>query len=194
MLDEIIRELTTTNNDEQATSEGMLIWAKWIEVQRAQAVVLNTITEACQFDKVKVAKQTKEDNMRHTSGMTGQQCPCRYCSGIHKPRQCPAYGKICVGCGKMGHFKKVCQSRIERAMNKLEAEEVQEVSEGEIETVSIDSVHLNKNWSLLTAKLEMQAGRYTIVVPHKVDTGSEGKIIPLFILKKFFKNTTEEQL
>ena len=35
MLDEIIRELTTTNNDEQVTSEGMLIWAKRIEAQRA---------------------------------------------------------------------------------------------------------------------------------------------------------------
>ena len=42
-------------------------------------------------------------------------------------------------------------------MNELEVEEVQEVNEGKIETVSIDSVHLNKNWSLLTVKLEMQA-------------------------------------
>ena len=28
MLDEIIRELTATNNDEQVTSEGVLIWQK----------------------------------------------------------------------------------------------------------------------------------------------------------------------
>ena len=34
----------------------MLIWAKRIEVQRAQAAVLNTITESFQFNKVKVAK------------------------------------------------------------------------------------------------------------------------------------------
>ena len=60
MLDEIIRELTATNNDEQVTSEGVLIWAKRIEMQRAQATLLNTITESCQFDKVKGAKQTKE--------------------------------------------------------------------------------------------------------------------------------------
>ena len=62
----------------------------------------------------------------------------------------------------MGHFRKVCQSRRERAVNELEVEEVQEINKDELETVSIDSVHLNKNWLLITAKLEMQAGRNTI--------------------------------
>ena len=79
-------------------------------------------------------------------------------------------------------------------MNELEVKEVQEINEGELETVSIDSVHLNKNQSLITAKLEMQAGRNTIEIPYKIDTGSEGNIMPLFIFKKLFKNTTEEQL
>ena len=40
----------------------------------------------------------------------------------------------------------------------------------------------------------MQAGRNTIEIPYKIDTGSEGNIMPLFIFKKLFKNTTEEQL
>ena len=62
MLDEIIRELTTENNDEQVTSKGMLIWVKRIEAQRAQAAVLNNITESHQFDKVTVTKKSKEDN------------------------------------------------------------------------------------------------------------------------------------
>ena len=76
--------------------------------------------------------------------MTSQQCPCRYCGGIHAPRQCPAYGKMYMGCRKKGYFKKVCWSRRERAVNELEVEEVQEINEDELETVSIDSVHLNK--------------------------------------------------
>ena len=40
----------------------------------------------------------------------------------------------------------------------------------------------------------MQAGRNTIEIPYKIDTGSEGNIMPLFIFKKLLKNTTEEQL
>ena len=72
-------------------------------------------------------------------------------------------------------------------MNELEVEEMQEINEGELETVSIDSVYLNKNWSLITAKLEMQAGGNTIEIPYKIDTGSEGNIMPLFIFKKLLK-------
>ena len=102
---------------------------------------------------------------------------------IHALRQCPDYGKTCNGCGKMGHFKKVCQSRKDRAVHKLEVKEAQEDNEGEIETVSIDSVHLNKNWSLITAKLEMQAGRNAIEILYMVDTVSKGNIMPLFMFK-----------
>ena len=72
MLDEIIRELTAKNNDEQVTTEGVLIWARRIEAQRAQATILNNITESCQFDKVKVAKKSKEDNIKLTPGKIGQ--------------------------------------------------------------------------------------------------------------------------
>ena len=70
-------------------------------------------------------------------------------------------------------------------MHKLEVEVAQEINEGEIETVSIDSVHLNKKWSLIQAKLEIQAGGNTMEIPYKIDTGSEGNIMPLFMFKNY---------
>ena len=84
----------------------------------------------------------------------------------------------------MGHFKKVCQSRRDRAVHELGVKVAQEINEGKIETVNIDSVYLNKNWPLITAKLEMQAGRNNIEIPDKIDTGSKGNIMLLFIFKK----------
>ena len=66
-------------------------------------------------------------------------------------------------------------------MNELEVDEVHEINEGKLETVSIDPVHLNKNQSLLTVKLETQAGENTIEILYKIDTGSDGNIMPLFI-------------
>ena len=125
MSGKIIKELTTKSNDKQTTSEGVLVWEKRVEVQRVQAAILNNIMETCHFDKVKIAQQTKDrqDKLMHK---TVNRKPCRYCSGIHVHQQCPAFGKTCARCGKTGHYKKVCRSRKECAVHKIDVEAVQE--------------------------------------------------------------------
>ena len=62
----------------------------------------------------------------------------------------------------------------------------QESREEEIETVSIDLVHLNKNWLVITGHLETHVGKIIVEVPYKIDTGSKGNIMPLYIFKKLF--------
>ena len=59
MLEEIIKELTAAKNDDHITSGGVLAWAKRVELQRAQASVLNMLTESRQFDKLKISKKQK---------------------------------------------------------------------------------------------------------------------------------------
>ena len=56
-------------------------------------------------------------------------------------------------------------------MHEVETEMVQESQEEEAETVSIDSVHLNKNWLVITAHLETHAGESIVEVPYKIDMG-----------------------
>ena len=111
----------------------------------AQAVVLNTLTKSRQFDKIKISKKVKDDKPRAPVNQTTQQQPCRYCGGIHQLRQCPAYSKMCVECGKVGHFRKVCHSRRSKVVNEMEQEVTQGYSNDEIEMVSINSVYMNKN-------------------------------------------------
>ena len=67
--------------------------------------------------------------------------------------------------------------------------------EGEIEEVSINSVYLNNKWLLIAAQLEIQVSNgNALKVPHKIDTGSEGNLMPLYIFKKLFRNKSVEQL
>ena len=106
MLGKIIKELIASNSDDEITSEDMLAWVNRVEVERAQATVLNTITELQQFDKFKIAKKDKRGQHIYP-GITAQWCPCRYCGRLHVLRQCPACSKMCMGCSKTGHFKKV---------------------------------------------------------------------------------------
>ena len=49
------------------TSEDMLIWAKRVEVQRAQVATLSDITESQKFDKVKVTKNKQCIQHPHSS-------------------------------------------------------------------------------------------------------------------------------
>ena len=83
-----------------------------------------------------------------------------------------------VECGKVGHFRKVCCSRRSKVLNEMEQEVSQEYSKDEIEMVNINSVYMNKNILMLTAKLDMHAGNNKINIPYKIDTGSDSNIMP----------------
>ena len=79
-------------------------------------------------------------------------------------------------------------------VHNVEMEMVQAPQEEVIEIVSINSVYLNRNWSLITAQLEMQAGETTLEIQYKIDTGIEGNLMPLYIFKRLSKNMLVEQL
>ena len=94
------------------------------------------------------------------------------------------YGKACMECNKIGHFQKVCHSRKNRVVNEMEQEGSQEYTEDDLEMMSINSVCFNKIQLMPTAKLETCIGYKNMVIPYKIDTGSDGNIMPWYIFKK----------
>ena len=79
-------------------------------------------------------------------------------------------------------------------MHEIDVEVAQESQDEQKEIVSIDSVHLNRNQSVIMAYLDTFAGENKVKILYKIDTGSEGNIMPIYIFKKIFKNTMVEQL
>ena len=61
----------------------------------------------------------------------------------------------------------------------------QECKEDNIEKVRINSVCMNKNQLMLTTKLDMCMGNNNMIIPYKIDAGSDGNIMPWYILKNF---------
>ena len=106
----------------------------------------------------------------------------------------PSIWKMCTRCRKTGHYKKVCRSKRDHAVHELQVKMAQDSHDEEIETVSINFMYLNKNQSLITVHLEMQVGKNTVEIPYKLDTGSKGNIMPLYIFKKLFKGMMDEWL
>ena len=176
------------------TSEGILTWAKRVEVQQAQAAIVSDITESQKFNKLKLAQKPKTKWDMKTTHPTYHKWPCRYCGGNHVPRKCLACGKMCMRCGKMGHFKKVCRSMRDHMAHGVEMEMAQAPQEEVRETVSNNSVYLNRNQLLITVQLEKQVGKTILEAPYKIDTGNEDNLMPLYIFKRVFKNMSVEQL
>ena len=101
-------------------------------MQRAQAVVLNLLTDSNQFGKIKVSDKAKDNKGRAPVNQATKQQPCRSCGGVNQPRQCPVYRKMCTEFGKVDNFRKVCHSRRSRMVNDMEPEASQEYREEEI--------------------------------------------------------------
>ena len=58
-------------------------------------------------------------------------------------------------------------------MNDLEQETAKDSAEDySIDLVNINSIHFNKNCSILTANLKTSVGLNNVMVPYKVDTGN----------------------
>ena len=68
-------------------------------------------------------------------------------------------------------------------------------SQGEdTEIVSINSLYINRKRSLIMAKWEMQVGKTALEILYKIDTGSKGNLMSLYIFQKLFANMSKEQL
>ena len=66
------KRINSNKNNDCITIGGVLAWAKRVEVQRAQATVLNMLTESRQFQKSK-GKQNKNINAPEQHTMTTMQ-------------------------------------------------------------------------------------------------------------------------
>ena len=60
--------------------------------------------------------------------------------------------------------------------------------------VNINSIRFNSNHSAIIANLKASSNTVVITVPYKVDTGSNGNIMPFYMYKKLFLRATVEQL
>ena len=110
---------------------------------------------------------------------------CIYCGSSHPLKQCLAYGKKCTDCRKIGHIRGVCRSKRMRAVNEVEHETGQgSTDEGNIDLVNINSINFKKNHSVITANPKLSANKSSLIVPYKVDMGSDGNIMPLHMYKK----------
>ena len=76
-----------------------------------------------------------------------------------------------------------------RTVNEMKQKTIQGNTGKDMKLLSINSVQFNRNCSVLTAKLNSSAGQNSIMVPYKIETGSDGNMMPEHIFKNFFQKS-----
>ena len=168
-----------------------------MEPQGVQSTIIICLSETKEFDEIKVIKGGQRHNLRklQTHAKTPTKQSCSYCGSSHPPRQWPAYGRNCVECGKVNHFTEVSRNERNRTIHDPEQEPDQHHEEEDhINIVNINSIIFNSKWSVITANLKTLSKQVSIIAPYKVDTGSDGNIMPLHIYIRLFPRETKEQL
>ena len=156
---------------------------------------MDSLTDTEEFDKVKIAQMGLRYSGRNmqTHAKVSAKKSCSSCGSSHPPRPCLAYGKKCADCGKINHFREVCRSRINTIFHNIGQEPDQcSIEEYHIDTVNINVLIFNNKWLTITANLTMSLNQVSIIIPYKVDMGSDDNIMPLHLYKKLFPRATKE--
>ena len=91
---------------------------------------------------------------------------------------------------KINHFKEVCKSAKSKKFQSIDPQDKEHHhNEGNIDKVNINSININpitfnSKCSVITTNLNTSLSQATWVVPYKVDSLSNGNIMPFHILKK----------
>ena len=117
MMVEIIFELTSMLDTSSVTSKQVFAWTRRVEAQRMQAAMPDSLKETKDFDAIRLQKTGQKQNRLHQKNKRTDHHPkqkCKYFGSSHSPKQCPAYGKMSGGCGKINTFWAVCRSKDSR--------------------------------------------------------------------------------
>ncbi|KAF5283071.1 hypothetical protein FQR65_LT14088 [Abscondita terminalis] len=162
------------------------------EISRTQVKELRSEVQANSIKKVVPIYKKAPDESSSRSGNAVYLC--KKCNTKHEARNCPAFGKRCLNCNKLNHYKIGCKLRKRGSMK---INEIAEASEQEVENVgnlftnSITTVQFKNEVSDPTCNLIKNVHGVTDVWTHticsennyfiefKLDSGSQVNTLPI---------------
>ena len=120
-------------------------------------------------------KQNHRGNFRRHNNKPDTGKPpnnsCGNCGRVHEPKSCPAYGKKCNNCHKLGHLAKLCRSQ-----DKNPKKSVHEVDyESDSSTHGIDMVKTAVTRDNDEEHASLKINNTTICI--KLDSGAETNVL-----------------
>ncbi|ELU09322.1 hypothetical protein CAPTEDRAFT_198925 [Capitella teleta] len=182
--------------------------------ERALQIARNTEAMKLQKDLMTTPKQF--DAVKTKENQYKQRRLCNYCGDSYKPRECPAFGKICKICGRKNDFAKLCKSKDQKKKKIDDIEAHDESSDegwdhnrceiSEMRTLTFDSVTdtstIRKNdfeepgkrrrlMGTLETLTKAGKGNY---IDYKIDTGADSNLLSIDAFRKIHPGVTEERV
>ncbi|GBN53217.1 hypothetical protein AVEN_22342-1 [Araneus ventricosus] len=187
--DRIVLGIRDNGLKERLLRESGLGLEKAIEIVRAAETSREQL-RSMKEETAATVNSVKRNRRQNQPKQSSQDYECKKCGRKHKPRECPAYGKVCTKCNKKNHFAVKC------FQNSKNIHEMK-VPENELE-IYIDSVtekvqenelnsdSMNKNVEIVSEtwykSVTLNVNDKYFEVDFKLDTGAEVNILPLYVL------------
>lgn len=173
--------------EEELNLEKCVSMCKTAELAKHQVKIINDENNKIHILRTRsTEKDNKESRERVANHQQPQSRNCSRCGGVHKPRQCPAYGKKCAKCARPNHFASVCRSAnkaVETLETHTDVTEERDESDGLFIGAIDSSTHTNEWRESINVNK-----RHTIEA--KLDSGAQCNSISLEIFDKIkTKNT-----
>ena len=116
---------------------------------------------------------------------------------IHSPAQMvPSLWKDVQHVGRSTTTKRYAEVAGTKKVHSIDPQKEQHQDEDEIDKVNIysiyiDSITLNSKHSVITTNLNTSSRQAASVVSYKIDSGSNGNIMPFHIFKKVYPRSTK---
>ncbi|GBO42922.1 hypothetical protein AVEN_170139-1, partial [Araneus ventricosus] len=187
--DRIVLGIRDSGLKERLLRESGLGLEKAIEIVRAAETSREQL-RSMKEETAATVNSVKRNRRQNQPKQSSKDYECKKCGRKHKPRECPAYGKVCTKCNKKNHFAVKC------FQNSKNIHEMK-VPENELE-IYIDSVtekvqenelnsdSMNKNVEIVSEtwykSVTLNVNDKYFEVDFKLDTGAEVNILPLYVL------------
>ena len=123
--DEALRDQFALNIRDVKAKERLYVEAQdnYRSLTFNKAVSIVKSYELLKFNRDPRETYIHSDNLMEVDKITGsnkqKKINCKYCGKFHDYGKCPAYGKKCLNCSKLNHFKAVCRNN--GKVNELDA-------------------------------------------------------------------------
>ena len=189
--DRIICGIQNQTMKERLLREADLTLKKAIDICRAAEVSREQVKSLTDSKSAEIGAlhKTKQDKQNREYNHT-RKFNCNNCGQQHAAKSCPAYGKSCNNCHKLGHFAKLCRSTNRQHQRKpirdLEYEENQYEHEHGIDTIETTSTSIeNKRVASADTNVhELTKNEHASLtfnnnktLSFKLDTGAETNIL-----------------